>query len=123
MTQFGLATFTWQPGSQAYEARPFNFHLFPLPAGGDDMRFSCQASSLAFLAAHGFDFNKVCLLALLCVRIVRAFCLHCCMRLRCALYAPAHATLAHSFDFNRRAAFTRVCVCIMLALLSVCAGR
>lgn len=57
ITQFGLSLFTWQ-GSH-YEARSFNFHLFPSPSEDMDMRFSCQASSLAFLASHGFDFNKV----------------------------------------------------------------
>lgn len=42
-----------------YEARTFNFYLFPSPRGDFDLRFSCQASSLAFLASQGFDFNKV----------------------------------------------------------------
>jgi len=57
VTQMGLSFFTWT-GSH-YEARSFNFHLFPSPSEELDLRFSCQASSLAFLAAHGFDFNKV----------------------------------------------------------------
>lgn len=57
VTQMGLSLFTWT-GSH-YEARSFNFHLFPSPREEWDLRFSCQASSIAFLAAHGFDFNKV----------------------------------------------------------------
>jgi hypothetical protein len=57
VTQMGLSLFTWT-GSH-YEARSFNFHLFPSPSDEMDLRFSCQASSLAFLAGHGFDFNKV----------------------------------------------------------------
>jgi hypothetical protein len=57
VTQMGLSLFTWA-GSH-YEARSFNFHLFPSPSEELDLRFSCQASSLAFLAGHGFDFNKV----------------------------------------------------------------
>ena len=46
-------------GGGYYEARTFNFFLFPAPRGDFDARFSCQASSLAFLASQGFDFNKV----------------------------------------------------------------
>lgn len=58
VTQFGLSLFSWS--GSGYEARSFNFHLFPSPAQDVDVRFTCQASSLAFLASQGFDFNKVC---------------------------------------------------------------
>lgn len=55
--QFGLSAFMWTVGS--YEVRSFNFHLFPMPYEDVDVRFMSQASSLAFLASQGFDFNKV----------------------------------------------------------------
>ena len=69
--QFGLTAFVWRGpradasggggggGGGAYEARTFNFYLFPAPRGDFDLRFACQASSMAFLASQGFDFNKV----------------------------------------------------------------
>jgi hypothetical protein len=57
VTQFGLTAFTWT--GSCYQVRSFNFHLFPAPSDDMDLRFTCQASSLAFLASHGFDFNKV----------------------------------------------------------------
>jgi poly(A)-specific ribonuclease len=63
VTQFGLSAFIWRDGpggggGGGYEARTFNFHLFPAPRGDFDLRFMSQASSLAFLASQGFDFNK-----------------------------------------------------------------
>lgn len=57
VAQFGLSFFQWT--SRGYEARSFNFHLFPSPDGDMDLRFMSQASALAFLASEGFDFNKV----------------------------------------------------------------
>lgn len=48
ITQFGLSTFTWT--GAAYEARTFNFYLFPRPYEDVDRRFLCQASSMEFLA-------------------------------------------------------------------------
>eukprot|EP00879_Flechtneria_rotunda_P029453 GHRR01031860.1.p1 GENE.GHRR01031860.1~~GHRR01031860.1.p1 ORF type:complete len:217 (+),score=69.08 GHRR01031860.1:106-756(+) len=57
VTQFGLSLFTWM--GNHYEARSFNFYLFPAPTDQYDLRFMSQASSLAFLASQGFDFNKV----------------------------------------------------------------
>ncbi|KAF8061172.1 PAT17 [Scenedesmus sp. PABB004] len=57
VTQFGLSCFTWAGG--AYEARSFNFTLFPSPTEDVDARFMCQASALAFLAEQGFDFNRM----------------------------------------------------------------
>jgi poly(A)-specific ribonuclease len=59
VVQFGLSAFVWQPESSRYNVRSFNFHLFPSPQEDVDARFMCQASSLAFLASQGFDFNKV----------------------------------------------------------------
>lgn len=57
VAQFGLSFFKWC--GNCYEARSFNFHLFPSPNGDTDLRFMSQSSALAFLAAEGFDFNKV----------------------------------------------------------------
>jgi hypothetical protein len=60
--QLGVSAFVWRPdgsGGGSYEARTFNFYAFPTPRGEFDPRFVCQASSLAFLASQGFDFNKV----------------------------------------------------------------
>lgn len=50
----------WAHG-KSYTCSPFNFYVFPRqvePRVGPDMRFSCQTSSLTFLASNGFDFNK-----------------------------------------------------------------
>ncbi|KXZ42003.1 hypothetical protein GPECTOR_226g498 [Gonium pectorale] len=57
--QFGLTAFKWGPSG--WEARAFNAYLFPQPDdnAGWDKRFLCQASSLAYLASQGFDFNKM----------------------------------------------------------------
>eukprot|EP00879_Flechtneria_rotunda_P010761 GHRR01011244.1.p1 GENE.GHRR01011244.1~~GHRR01011244.1.p1 ORF type:complete len:413 (+),score=126.85 GHRR01011244.1:1149-2387(+) len=57
ITQYGLSCFQEVMGN-TYEARTFNFYLFPQPHGSYNRRFLCDASSLAFLASHGFDFNK-----------------------------------------------------------------
>lgn len=46
-----------QTGPNAYEASSFNFFTFPRPHGNHNRRFLCDASSLTFLAQHGFDFN------------------------------------------------------------------
>jgi hypothetical protein len=52
ITQYGLSCFE-ATGPGAYEARTFNFYLFPQPHGGYNRRFLCDASSLVFLASHG----------------------------------------------------------------------
>lgn len=52
ITQYGLSCFE-ATGPAAYEARTFNFYLFPQPHGGYNRRFLCDASSLVFLASHG----------------------------------------------------------------------
>ncbi|RQM30725.1 hypothetical protein B5M09_008478 [Aphanomyces astaci] len=36
----------------------WNFYVFPRPYQNVDARFLCQASSMQFMAEHGFDFNK-----------------------------------------------------------------
>ncbi|CAB4014879.1 RNA-directed DNA polymerase from mobile element jockey, partial [Paramuricea clavata] len=57
--QFGISAFIKsQEYPNTYEARTFNFHLFPSSFGQIDVRFTCQASSLEFLCNHKFDFNK-----------------------------------------------------------------
>lgn len=57
INQFGMSMFTLVDG--VYEARTFNFNLFPGTFGNLDKRFMCQSSSLAYLAQHNFDFNKM----------------------------------------------------------------
>eukprot|EP00882_Tetradesmus_deserticola_P014874 GHRQ01015828.1.p1 GENE.GHRQ01015828.1~~GHRQ01015828.1.p1 ORF type:complete len:190 (+),score=56.60 GHRQ01015828.1:265-834(+) len=52
ITQYGLSCFE-ATGPDAYQARTFNFYLFPQPHGGYNRRFLCDASSLVFLASHG----------------------------------------------------------------------
>ena len=44
-----------------YNQQSYNFYVFPRPLhrGAPDCRFVCQASSIAFLANQGFDFNKL----------------------------------------------------------------
>lgn len=52
--------YLWKPKKQKYTATSYAFYLFP-PVGTSsaaDKKFVCQLSSLAFLAQHGFDFNK-----------------------------------------------------------------
>ena len=56
--QYGVCTFSFDPDTRCWTVRPFNFWLFPDPKQGADGVFGCQASSLAFLADNGFDFNK-----------------------------------------------------------------
>lgn len=52
ITQYGLSCFE-ATGPASYEARTFNFYVFPHPHGGYNRRFMCDASSLVFLASHG----------------------------------------------------------------------
>lgn len=61
MCQIGICTFKYNRQTQRYEAKPFNFYVFPRPysRAAPDLRFLCQASSIDFLASQGFDFNKV----------------------------------------------------------------
>jgi hypothetical protein len=57
VTQFGLSTVHVDADEQV-KIKTWNFYVFPRPYGASDERFLCQASSLTFLAEHGFDFNK-----------------------------------------------------------------
>ncbi|XP_063446244.1 poly(A)-specific ribonuclease PARN-like isoform X1 [Mytilus trossulus] len=61
MFQVGICTFKFNKKTERYEARPFNFYVFPRPHSrvAPDLRFLCQASSIDFLASQGFNFNKV----------------------------------------------------------------
>lgn len=61
IVQFGLCTFKFSEESQSYEARPFNFYIFPrqYTRQAPDRRFLCQSSSIDFLIHQGFDFNKL----------------------------------------------------------------
>lgn len=56
INQFGLSTFTWDGSS--YSAKTFNFYTFPRAFEEYQPRFLSEASSLEFLSAHQFDFNK-----------------------------------------------------------------
>ena len=56
--QYGVCTFSYNPVTRGWTCRPFNFWVFPDAKQGADGVFGCQASSLAFLAENGFDFNK-----------------------------------------------------------------
>lgn len=61
LLQFGLCTFKVDEEKHMYEAKPYNFYLFPSPPNrsAPDKRFLCQSSSIDFLVSNGFDFNKV----------------------------------------------------------------
>lgn len=61
LIQFGLCAFSYDGNKKQYTAKPFNFYIFPRPysRSSPDLRFSCQSSSLEFLASQGFDFNKM----------------------------------------------------------------
>ncbi len=58
INQLGLSFFTYDEAAGSYSAKTFNLYLFPAPFEQYDRRFLCQASSIAFLAQQGFDFNK-----------------------------------------------------------------
>lgn len=57
VSQVGVALFTWD-GDCGYQVQAYNFYVFPRPFKNWDKRFTCQASSMAYLAEHNFDFNK-----------------------------------------------------------------
>lgn len=57
--QFGLCAFYWDAERKHYMNDAFNFYLFPRGKPGPEKTFLCQSSSLDFLIAQGFDFNKV----------------------------------------------------------------
>ncbi|XP_076623597.1 poly(A)-specific ribonuclease PARN isoform X2 [Colletes latitarsis] len=61
LVQLGLSVFTFDTETQKYNQRSYNFYIFPRPLNrsAPDCRFMCQASCISFLAAQGFDFNKL----------------------------------------------------------------
>jgi poly(A)-specific ribonuclease len=61
MFQFGLCTFQYVEDGDKYVVKPFNIYIFPRPLSREahDVRFLCQSGSMDFLAAQGFDFNRV----------------------------------------------------------------
>ncbi|XP_076298678.1 poly(A)-specific ribonuclease PARN isoform X2 [Lasioglossum baleicum] len=61
LVQFGLSVFTFDTDTRKYSQRSYNFYIFPRPLNltAPDSRFMCQASSIAFLSAQDFDFNKL----------------------------------------------------------------
>lgn len=59
--QFGLCCFKWIDDTKSYESKAFNFYIFPFASSNlrvPDRTFSCQSSSIDFLASQGYDFNK-----------------------------------------------------------------
>ena len=48
--QYGVCLFAYDPSTRRWRARPFNFWLFPDDASREGGVFSCQASSMRFLA-------------------------------------------------------------------------
>jgi poly(A)-specific ribonuclease len=59
--QIGICTFTYKAEGKHYEARPYNFYIFPRTGNRFfklDREFKCQVSSLEFLSNHQFDFSK-----------------------------------------------------------------
>lgn len=59
LIQYGLCAFYWDEKSKHYMNDAYNFYLFPRGRPGPEKIFLCQSSSLDFLAAQGFDFNKL----------------------------------------------------------------
>lgn len=59
LIQFGLCAFYWDSKKQTYINEAYNFYLFPRGRPGSERMFLCSSSSLEFLSAQGFDFNKV----------------------------------------------------------------
>ncbi|XP_049868780.1 poly(A)-specific ribonuclease PARN-like isoform X2 [Pectinophora gossypiella] len=59
LIQFGLCAFYWDQEENHYMNDAYNFYLFPRGRPGPEKMFLCQSSSLDFLSAQGFDFNKL----------------------------------------------------------------
>ncbi|KAM3964339.1 poly(A)-specific ribonuclease [Aphomia sociella] len=59
LIQFGLCAFCFDEAERQYVNEAYNFYLFPRGSPGPERMFLCQSSSLDFLAAQGFDFNKL----------------------------------------------------------------
>ncbi|KAJ1826580.1 hypothetical protein LPJ56_002108 [Coemansia sp. RSA 2599] len=67
VAQVGICLFTWVEAqsdgqySGYYEAKPFNFNVFPCTSVGAipvETHFGCKNTAFEFLARNGFDFNK-----------------------------------------------------------------
>ncbi|KAJ2414270.1 hypothetical protein GGI10_002497 [Coemansia sp. RSA 2530] len=65
--QVGICLFSWvdskpdEPKDGYYEARPFNFNVFPCTSVGGfpiESHFGCKNTAFEFLARNSFDFNK-----------------------------------------------------------------
>ncbi|KAF9109326.1 hypothetical protein BGX27_007748 [Mortierella sp. AM989] len=59
--QIGISTFKFDPRNGTYQAKPFNFFIFPTSTTGYSPQGRCfltEASSLDFLAKNQFDFNR-----------------------------------------------------------------
>lgn len=63
--QIGITAFSFDRDANSYEGDTFNFYVFPRAFSYVNKKFVCQASSLQFLSVHGFDFNKVSILAVI----------------------------------------------------------
>nr|ANG83463.1 poly(A)-specific ribonuclease [Biston betularia] len=59
LIQFGLCAFYYDEEKKMYMNDTYNFYLFPRGQPGPEKIFMCQSSSLDFLVAQGFDFNKL----------------------------------------------------------------
>nr|XP_034830516.1 poly(A)-specific ribonuclease PARN-like isoform X1 [Maniola hyperantus] len=59
LIQYGLCAFCWNDDEKQYTNESYNFYLFPRGRPGPEKMFLCQSSSLDFLSAQGFDFNKL----------------------------------------------------------------
>lgn len=60
VVQFGVCPFRWDSKTHSFIAHPHNFYIFPrqeIPGDGPSNEFSCQTTSLDFLARYQFDFN------------------------------------------------------------------
>lgn len=57
--QIGITAFSFDRDENSYGGDSYNFYVYPRSFSLVNKKFVCQASSLQFLAVHGFDFNKV----------------------------------------------------------------
>ena len=56
-----MCTFHYDAKTGQFTNRAFNFYVWPRPfsRSAPDLRFMCQTTSIDFLAAQNFDFNKL----------------------------------------------------------------
>ncbi|KAF2897791.1 hypothetical protein ILUMI_08378 [Ignelater luminosus] len=57
--QIGLSAFIFDPDNNSYKAHVYTFYIFPRSFTYIDVKFLCQSSSLQFLNAYNFNFNKL----------------------------------------------------------------